>query len=126
MGQQLERRCEFASALKYYYTGKVYYSKLDKFGSLPHGPDSKSVMMSFQTNPNGLYQIMFEALQQFANSEEHKDWAKKHWASWATDEQKHSHLKACLNLCVSDEDPRRRLQTVRHAQRANFRATIQA
>jgi hypothetical protein len=32
MGQQLERQCEFALALQYYYTGKVYYAKLDKFG----------------------------------------------------------------------------------------------
>ena len=46
---------------------------------------------------------MFQALQQVANSEEHKDWAKKHRASWAT-EQKHSHLKACF-LCVFDEVP---------------------
>jgi hypothetical protein len=126
IGQQLERRCEFASALKYYYTGKVYYSKLDNFGSLPRGTDSKSIVTSFQTNPDGLYETMFEALQQVANSKEYEDWAKKHWASWATDEQKQSHLKACLNLCVSDEDPRRRLQTVRFAERAHFRATTQA
>ena len=121
MGQQLERRCEFASALKYYYTGKVYYSKLDKFGSMPRGLDLKLVMRGF-FNPNGLYQTMFEALQQVANSEEHKDWAKKHWASWATDEQKHSHLKACLNLCVSDEDPS--LQTVRYAECATIQTLI--
>jgi hypothetical protein len=115
MGQQLERRCEFASALKYYYTGKAYYSKLDKFGSLPCSPDSKLVITAFQTNPNGLYQTMFEALQEVAISGKHNDWAKKHWASWADDQQKLSHLKACLNSCVSDAPPC--LQTVRCADR---------
>jgi hypothetical protein len=118
MGQQLERRCEFASALKYYYTGKVYYSKLDKFGSLPRGPDSKLIMRIFQKNPGGLYLTMFEALQQVASSEKHQHWANKHWASWATDKQKHLHLKACLNLCVSDKTPC--IQAVRYADRASI------
>ena len=118
MGQQLERRCEFASALKYYYTGKAYYSKLDKFGSLPCGPDSKLVITAFQTNPDGLYQTMFEALQEVAISRKHNDWAQKHWASWADDQQKLSHLKACLNSCVSDKPPR--LQTVRCTDRVTI------
>jgi hypothetical protein len=105
MGQQLERRCEFASALKYYYTGKVYYAKLDKFGLKPRGPDSKLTMEGFETNPPGLYETMFQALQEVANMEEHKNWAKKHWASWATNEHKETHLKECLNLSDSDGAP---------------------
>ena len=120
MGQQLERRCEFASALKYYYTGKAYYSKLDKFGSLPRGSDSKLAMRCFQTNPDGLYRTMFEALQEVAISEKHKDWAKKHWPSWATDEQKKSHLQECLNLRVSGEEPC--IQTVRCGERLTIPA----
>jgi hypothetical protein len=97
MGQQLERQCEFALALKYYYTGKVYYAKLDKFGSQPRGPDSKLAMESFRTDTDGLYRTMFKALQAVAGMEEHKDWAKKNWASWATDDQKWAHLRECLD-----------------------------
>ena len=95
MGQQLERQCEFALALKYYYTGKVYYAKLDKFGSQPRGP----AMESFRTD--GLYDTMFRALEMVAG--QHEDWAKKHWPSWASVDQKRIHLRECLK--VADDAP---------------------
>jgi hypothetical protein len=118
MGQELERQCEFASALKYYYAGKVYYAKLHGFGSMPHGPNLALIMDGFRTNStktySGLYQAMFQALCEVASSEKHKDWTKKHpgilLGSWASDEHKEIHLKGCLNLGVSDDDPR--LETV--------------
>jgi hypothetical protein len=121
MGQQLERQCEFALALKYYYTGKVYYAKLNKFGSQPRGPDSKLALEGFRTD--GLYDTMFQALQMVAGMEEHKDWAKKHWPSWATDDHKKTHLRECLN--VSDDVPcLQAVQTVRCSDCAIILASL--
>jgi hypothetical protein len=68
MGQQLERRCEFASALKYYYTGKVYYSKLDQFGSLdllPSGSDEEQSHGKLRKQ----FQQLFERLLPHSNKE---------------------------------------------------------
>ena len=111
MGQQLERQCEFALALKYYYTGKVYYAKLDKFGSQPCGPDKKLALEGFR--PDGLYEAMFQALEMVAGMQEHQDWTKKHWPSWATHHQKMTRLIECLNVC--DRTPcLQSVQAVRH------------
>ena len=121
MGQQLERQCEFALALKYYYTGKVYYAKLDKYGLQPRGPDSKLAMESFPTD--GLFDTMFQALQMVARMEAHKDWAKKHWASWASDDQKKTHLRECLN--VSDGVPcLQAVQAVRYTDCSIIEASL--
>ncbi len=118
MGQELERHCEFASALKYYYTGKVYYAKLDELGSKPYELDSASVKDSFERHLPQLYHAMFQALQAVAASENHKEWAKKHTGvllgSWASDEQKENHMKDCLNFGVSDGSPG--LKTVCYAE----------
>jgi hypothetical protein len=67
-------------------------------------------MESFRTD--GLYHIMFQALQMVAGL--HEDWAKKHWPSWATDVQNKKHLRECLK--VSDDVPcPQAVQAVRYA-----------
>jgi hypothetical protein len=73
-GEELDRKCEFAAALKYYYAGKVYYSKLDEFEF--HGIDATAIVEGFKRNPDGLYVTLCDALKKVA--EENKDWADKH------------------------------------------------
>jgi hypothetical protein len=75
MGEELDRKCEFAAALKYYYAGKVYYSKLDEFGFQQHGYDSSAITNVFSSNPDGLYVAIFSVLKEVAKN---KDWAEKH------------------------------------------------
>ena len=113
-GQELDRKCEFAAALKYYYAGKVYYSKLDEFGSQPGYDSSKlsTITEGFKSNPDGLYVEIYRALQAVAIK--NKDWAEKHpgillgtWAHADADgklqERQVCHLKDCL--CPQDAEP---------------------
>lgn len=113
IGQELERQCEFAAALKFYFAGKVYYAKIDGFVSqLPHS-NSALINQGFRSNQSGLYQTMCRALQEVAKTQ--RDWVEKHpgllLGPWATEEQKENHLKDCLNLGVCDAATR--LEAVR-------------
>jgi hypothetical protein len=120
IGEELERQCEFAAALKFYFAGKVYYAKIDGFASqLPHS-DSASINDGFRSNQSGFYQTMCRALQEVAKT--HRYWAETHpgllLGSWADEKQKENHLKDCLNIGVSDAATR--LEAVRQAFRAIF------
>lgn len=116
-GEELDRKCEFAAALKYYYAGKVYYSKLDEHGYQLHGCGVSEILNGFEENRDGLYSAMCGALKEIA--EQNKDWSERHsgilLGPWCGPVDKHIqllHLKH--SLCPGDAQPC--LETVRRQQ----------
>lgn len=45
-GKSLERACDFATALKYYFAGNVYFSRLDNLGRAFQGTELKVELKS--------------------------------------------------------------------------------
>ncbi len=116
-GEELDRKCEFAAALKYYYAGKVYYSKLDEFRFQLHGCDASEIINGFEENRDGLYATMCSALKEIA--EQNKDWSDRHpgillgpWCDTVDENIQLLHLKH--SLCPGDAQPS--LDTVRQKQ----------
>jgi hypothetical protein len=116
-GEELDRKCEFAAALKYYYAGKVYYSKLDEFRFQLHGCDASEIINGFEENRDGFYATMCSALKEIA--EQNKDWSERHpgillgpWCGTVDENIQLLHLKH--SLCPGDAQPS--LDTVRQNQ----------
>jgi hypothetical protein len=118
VGEELERQCEFSSALKYYYAGLVYYARRDE---LTIGFQSTVTADCF--DPEQLYETICEALHRIANTPKYHDWADRHMGvvlNPETFELNHriQHLKDCLNLKPAENNPT--LQDVSEGQNLSF------
>ncbi len=112
-GEELDRKCEFAAALKFYYSGKVYYSKLEEFGFQLNGCHASAMIKGFEENPDGLYVAICSALKKVA--EQNKDWVEQHpgilLGQWSECDEK---IQLChLKHCLSPRDAEPRLDAVR-------------
>jgi hypothetical protein len=99
-GEELERQCEFSTALKYYFAGIVYFAKLDNVDIFDHLP--RTVCDFHMSDNTKLFETMCRALQGVAKESVFEMWAKAHPGvvlseDFTAADQKR-HLKNCLKI----------------------------